>query len=185
MGHSPLNIRVWLGGLLATFALLWCVSLRFDGWAFKLFDFKKDDAFLDAAAFKQIATASIVALACAIFWLYATNYKWLTIFLQWIGSTKRYGDEDAWEYMFNSGRAEVEYIHLRDFDKKLAYAGWVEVWSDSEKQRELVLRDVIVYDFEGKKLFETARVYLARKADNIDIEFPYRPPAITGESNDQ
>ncbi len=38
----------------------------------------------------------------------------------------------------------------------------------SEKQR--------VYDFEGKVLFETPRVYLARKADNIDIEFQYRKP---------
>ena len=180
--------RTFVFGLVAylvTFALLWCVNLQFEGWAFKLFDFKKDGTFLDAVAFKQIAAASIVALVCAIFWLYATNYKWLTAFLQRIGATKRFGDEDVWEYMFNSGRAEVEYVHVRDFDKKLAYAGWVEVWSDSEKQRELVLRDVIVYDFEGKTLIETARVYLARKADNIDIEFPYRAPAITGESNDQ
>lgn len=180
--------RTFVFGLVAylvTFALLWGVSRWFDGWVFKLFDFKKDGTFLDPAAFKQIAAASIVAVACAISWLYATNYKLVTKFLQRIGSTKRYGDEDVWEYMFNSGRAEVEYIHFRDFDKKLAYAGWVEVWSNSEKQRELVLRDVIVYDFEGKELFETARVYLARKADNIDIEFPYRAPAITGESNGQ
>ena len=82
-----------------------------------------------------------------------------------------------WDYTFNSGRAEVEYIHLRDFDKKITYAGWVEAFSESEKQREVRLRDVIVYDFEGKVLFETPRVYLARKADAIDIEFPYRPPA--------
>lgn len=87
--------------------------------------------------------------------------------------------------MFNSGRAEVEYLHLRDFEKKLAYAGWVEVWSESEKQREVVLRDVIVSDFEGKELFKTPRVYLARKADNIDIEFPYTVQETAGEANDQ
>lgn len=118
--------------------------------------------------------ASCVALASAIIWLYAANYKWLTRVLKRIGATKRYGDEDVWEFMFNSGRAEVEYVHLRDFDKKLAFAGWVEAWSESERQRELVLKDVIVYDFEGNQLFETPRVYLARRADNIDIEFPYR-----------
>jgi hypothetical protein len=87
--------------------------------------------------------------------------------------------------MFNSGRPEVEYVHLRDFEKKLAYAGWVEVWSESEKTREIVLRDVAVSDFEGNELFRTPRVYLARKADNIDIEFPYTAPETAGERNDQ
>jgi hypothetical protein len=180
--------RTFIFGFVAyfvTFALFWCVSFLFEGWDFKLFDFKKDGTFLDGVAFKQIAAASIVAMACAILWLYATNYKCFTRFLQWMAATKRYGDEDVWDYMFNSGRAEVEYVHVRDFEKKITYAGWVEVWSESEKQRELVLRDVIVYDFEGKKLFETPRVYLARKADNIDIEFPYRAMATTGEANDE
>lgn len=178
--------RTFMFGLIAyliTFALLWFINLRYEGWAFKLFAFKKDSTFLDADAFREIAIASIVALLFAAIWLYASNYKWLTRILQNIGATKRYGDEDVWEYMFNSGRAEVEYVHVRDFDRKLSYAGWVEVWSESEKQRELVLRDVIVYDFDGHELFKTPRVYLARKAENIDIEFPYQPAANSGESN--
>jgi hypothetical protein len=111
-----------------------------------------------------------------VLWLYASTYKLLTQLLQQIKATKRYGDEDVWDYTFNSGRPDVEYVHVRDFDKKITYAGWVEAFSESEKQRELRLRDVLVYDFEGKVLFETPRVYLARKADNIDIEFPYREP---------
>jgi hypothetical protein len=69
-------------------------------------------------------------------------------------------------------------VHLRDFEKKPAYAGWVEVWSESEKTREIVLRDVAVSDFEGDELFRTPRVYLARKADNIDIEFPYTQSVV-------
>ena len=112
---------------------------------------------------------------CALLWLYGTNYKLLTRLLQSISATKRYGDEDVWDFTFNSGKPEVEYVHVRDFEKKITYAGWVEAFSETEKQRELRLRDVIVYDFEGNLLFETPRVYLARKMDNIDIEFPYRP----------
>jgi Family of unknown function (DUF6338) len=179
-----------LSAYLVTFALLWIVSLRYEGWGFTLFQFKKDATFLDATAFREIAITSIVAFVCAILWLYVTNYKLITWLLQKSGATKRYGDEDVWEYMFNSGRAEVEYVHVRDFDKKLTYAGWVEVWSESEKQRELVLRDVIVYDLESVELYKTPRLYLARKADNIDIEFPFRPSgtaepdASTGEPED-
>ena len=108
-------------------------------------------------------------------WLYASTYKLPTQLLQRMKATRRYGDEDVWDFTFDSGRPEVEYIHLRDFEKKITYAGYVEAFSETEKQRELRLRDVIVYDFEGNVLFETPRVYLARKMDNIDIEFPYRP----------
>ena len=154
----------------------------FDGWAFKLFDFKKDVTFLETKDFYQIGAACLIAFVFSILWLYQANNKWLTRLLQQIGATKRYGDEDVWEFMFNSNRAEVEYLHIRDFEKKITYAGYVEAWSESEKQRELVLRDVIAYDFEGNKLFETPRVYLARKMDNIDIEFPYRVPATSGEA---
>jgi hypothetical protein len=174
-----------LASYLVTFCVYWLASFAINGLNFQLFQLKKDTVFLDASAFHLIFAASVVSLICAILWLYATNNKIFTRFLQHIKATKRYGDEDVWDYMFNSGRAEVEYVHVRDFEKKLAYAGWVEVWSESEKQRELVLRDVIVYDFEGKTLFETPRVYLARKADNIDIEFPYKAPVTAGESNDQ
>ena len=180
--------RTFVFGITAyviTSSLCWCISFWADDWAFKFFDFKKDANFLDATAFREIVAASGVSLVCSILWLYATNRKWLGRFLQTIGATKRYGDEDVWDYMFNSGRAEVEYVHLRDFEKKLAYAGWVEVWSESEKQRELVLRDVIVSDFEGTELFKTPRVYLARKTDNIDIEFPYTVQETAGETNDQ
>jgi hypothetical protein len=147
------------------------------GLNFQVFEFKKDVEFLDGSSIKLIFYASLVSVFCAVLWLYGSNYKLLTRLMQWMKATKRYGDEDVWDFTFNSGRPEVEYIHLRDFEKKITYAGWVEAFSETEQQRELRLRDVIVYDFEGNVLFETARVYLARKMDNIDIEFPYRPGA--------
>jgi hypothetical protein len=176
--------RTFVFGLAAhsiTFFLYWCVSLRFVGWEFQLFELKKDSTFLDARSFRQIGVASAVALVFAILWLYATRYKWITRALQAIGATRRYGDEDVWEFMFNSGRAEVEYVHLRDFDKRIVYAGWVEIWSESERRRELVLRDVLVYDFDGHLLFDTPHMYLAREKGDMDIELPYRVSTATGE----
>ena len=171
--------RTFVFGLAAyvvTFCIYWMASWFIGGLNFQLFKFAKDVEFLDAGSIRLIFAASVVSVACAVLWLYASTYKLLTQLLQRIKATKRYGDEDVWDYTFNSGRPEVEYVHVRDFDKKITYAGWVEAFSESEKQRELRLRDVLVYDFEGKVLFETPRVYLARKADNIDIEFPYREP---------
>jgi hypothetical protein len=178
--------RAFIFGLfsyLILFALSWLLSLRYGEMGFRMFQIKKDESFLDAAAFKEIAFASVVAIICSVLWLYVTNYKLITRLLQAIGATKRYGDEDVWEFMFNSSRAEAEYCHLRDFDKKITYAGWVDSYSETAKQRELVLRDVIVWNFEGQQLFEVPRVYLARKSDNIDIEFPYRA-SEPGASNE-
>jgi hypothetical protein len=169
--------RTFVFGLAAyvvTYCVYWLASLVMPGISFQVFHFKKDDEFLDANSVWLIFSASLVSVACAVLWLYVGTYKLMTRFFQLIGATKRYGDEDVWDYTFNSGTAEVEYIHLRDFNKKLTYAGWVEAFSETEKQREIRLRDVIVYDFDGEQLFDTPRMYLARKMDDIDIEFPYR-----------
>jgi len=164
------------------FAVLWFLSLFQGDIGFRLFQIKKDESFLDADALKEVFFASLVAVICSVLWLYITNYKLLTWVLQKIHATKRYGDEDVWEFMFNSSRAEAEYVHLRDFEKKITYAGWVETFSETEKQRELILRDVVVHAFEGNVLFESPRIYLARKADDIDIEFPYRGGATNEQS---
>lgn len=156
------------------YGVAWALGYVFGDLGLKMPQLKKEEAFLDASTFREIFFASLVAVICSIVWLYVTNYKLITRFLQAIGATKRYGDEDIWEFMFNSRRAEVEFVNLRDFKKKLTYTGWVEAFSESEKQREIVLRDVIVYDFDSNIIMETERVYLARSADNIDIEFPYK-----------
>src|ERR1700730_3671249 len=68
--------RTFVFGLIAyliTFALMWCANLLYDGWSFKLFEFKKDATFLDQGAFGEIAIASIVALVGRELWLYAAN----------------------------------------------------------------------------------------------------------------
>ena len=38
-----------------------------------------------------------------------------------------------------------------------------------------MFRDVILYDFDGNKILESPRMYIARAMDDIDLEFPYNP----------
>ena len=152
------------------------VSMCFFGWPFSLADLSDASAkgILTPAIFKEVASAIFVGVVLAIIWLFASNHKWDTRFLQWIGATKTYGDEDVWDFTFNSPVAAVEYIHFRDFANKIVYAGWVKEFSETEKLRELVLRDAQIFDFDGNKLFDTPLVYLARDPENIHIEFPYQ-----------
>ncbi len=147
------------------------------GWPFSLSDVSAAAAtgLFTPAVFKEIASATFIGLVLAILWLYGSNYKWDTRFLQWIRATKTYGDEDVWDFTLNSPIAAVEYAHFRDFANQIVYAGWVQEFSETDKLRELVLRDAQIYDFEGNLLFETPLVYLARNPDNVHVEFPYRP----------
>lgn len=126
------------------------------------------DNFID-----EILLSIPISFGLAIIWIASSNHKWLTRLLQFIHVTKRYGDEDVWDFTFNSSQAAVEYVHVRDFDKNITYGGWVNAFSESGKLRELVLRDVIIYDSEGNET-EVPLLYIARDPADIHIGFPYK-----------
>ena len=122
--------------------------------------------------FIDIFAATGIAIVLSILHLYG-NYKLFTRFVQAIKATKTFGDEDVWDFVFNaSSLSTVDYLHFRDFENRVVYAGYVNLFSESGQLRELVLRDVIVYDFDGEEMYKVARMYLARERDNIHIEFP-------------
>ena len=136
---------------------------------------QRDTYTLDASSVGEIGAASVAALVLSILWLYVTNAKVPVGIVQRIGATRRFGDEDVWDFTFNSRNAEVEYVHVRDFDNQLTYAGWVDVFSETGGTRELVLRDVNVTAIDGTEGYTVPRLYLARPMDKITIEFPYAP----------
>ena len=123
----------------------------------------------------EILSAVGVSLVLSLAWVYVSTYKVLNRFLRKIKATKRYGDEDVWDFVFNASGPSSEYVNIRDFKKEIVYSGYVQIFSESEKLRELVLRDAQVFDFEGRKLFDMPNIYIARAPDDIDLEFPYKP----------
>ncbi|MER9329441.1 DUF6338 family protein [Mesorhizobium sp. M0488] len=123
----------------------------------------------------QTLWAILIGFSASIIWLYAVNYKILTRILQGVRATKRYGDEDVWEFTFNSDSADVQFVHIRDFANRVVYSGWVSVFSETEKLRELVLSEVDIYDFEGNLISSPPRLYIARAPEGLHIEFPIQP----------
>ena len=121
----------------------------------------------------EIVISTGLSLVLAVLWLYLAKNKVLVRILGWIRATNRYGDEDVWDYTFNSSLPNVQYVHVRDFDKDITYAGWVEAFSASGELRELLLRDVIIYDRIGRAA-AIPLMYLARIRSDIHIEFPAR-----------
>ena len=145
----------------------------------------KDSYTLDPSILWQTFAVAASSFLFATAWLFVTNRKWPIRFMQAIGATKRYGDEDVWDFTFNSRDAAAEYVHVRDLENDLTWSGWVDLFSETGRTRELVLRDVEVRDIEGELLYNVPRIYLARPSDAITIEFPYGGDSKTGVNDDE
>ncbi|KQT88380.1 DUF6338 family protein [Aurantimonas sp. Leaf443] len=134
----------------------------------------------------EIAVASCVAVVGGVLWLYGEQYKLVTRALQAIGATRRYGDEDVWDFTFTSTSSALRYVHVRDFSQNAVFAGWVESFSETGMMRELVLSGVQVYNSDtGEFIYATPRVYLARQPDGMTIEFPAQPEQIRQSPDDR
>ena len=170
---SQFILRGFMFGLVV-YAVEFVVYTIF-GVPFHVADFAEASAHdvVSRAILWEVLWALLISVLLSILWLYTSRYKLLTRGLQFIGATKKFGDEDVWDYTFNSTNIEVEYIHLRDFENECVYAGWVNTFSETDKVRELVMLDVIVYGLDGAELYKTPRLYLARDPGSIHIEFPY------------
>jgi hypothetical protein len=136
-------------------------------------ELKKDVPFIvDARYLTEFLAAIVVSLFCSIVWLYVTNYRLAGRFLRFAGATKKYGDEDVWDFSFNAPDAWSEYVYVRDYKNAKVFSGWVRAFSENENIRELLLRDVEVFDLEGRRLYASPLIYLGRPPDSVDIEFP-------------
>ncbi|MBO1022918.1 hypothetical protein IPV08_23455 [Methylobacterium sp. SD274] len=166
---------------IASYAITYGIYTLF-GANFELINIDKPALFTGAVV-KEVLIATVVSFICGLLWLYASNYKITARFLQYINATKRFGDEDVWDFTFNSRSKSVVYVHWRDFDQKLVYAGYVNTFSESGEVREIVMRDVTVYDFEGNKQYDVPMLYLAKKSDSIHIEFPIQNVETSGNDD--
>lgn len=128
---------------------------------------------LSAEIVDDIIVATFVGLIISPFWLALKRYKIITRILQSIKVTNRYGDEDVWDFTLNSTDIRTRFVNLRDERTKLTFSGYVEVFSEDPSLRELLLREVSVYDTEtGEPAFQTPRIYLAREPKEMMLEFP-------------
>ncbi|MFA7567540.1 MAG: DUF6338 family protein [Alkalispirochaeta sp.] len=117
--------------------------------------------------YRAVGISFIVGLCAA----YVHNHKLINRFGRFLKITHSFGDEDVWEYIYNS--PDVEWIYLRDHVQNLTYYGRVTSYSDSHQPREVVLSNVIAYDnLSGEQLYELDGVYVARDNGAMTIEIP-------------
>ncbi len=126
---------------------------------------------------KEVMYASIVAIPIAFILAFLSRKR----FINWLGKklkvTHIISDNDVWEDYLDLWNGK--WVFVRDEIRKLIYYGYIDLYSESGKNRELVLRDVDVYDntYDTKKeniteLYKLESIYLSRSNDRITIEIP-------------
>ncbi|MBL7075005.1 hypothetical protein ISS37_07190 [candidate division KSB1 bacterium] len=124
----------------------------------------------------EIFFVSIIAIINGFILSYMINRKSLHRTAQSLRITKKFAEIDVWDLLFNSSDDEMKWVLIRDIKNDLIYEGWIEAFSDTVKENELFIRDVIVYqNSTDQELYKVPGLYLARNRDEITIEFPALP----------
>ncbi len=141
--------------------------------------FFDEKATLDLA---EIFFVSLLSVPLALLASYSYRFKWLNKIGQKIKATTRFGDEDIWDFFHHSPAVRGQWVTVRDHKLKLYYFCWIQNFSDTGKERELLLREVDVYhDETGERLYKTDVMYLSRKNDELTVEAMIASPEVLGE----
>lgn len=115
------------------------------------------------------ATITSVFLAFIISFLY--NYNFLNWFARLIKATKRYGDEDVWHYLHTNYLKDIDWFVVRDLKNDLMYLGNITAYSETEKERELLIKNADVYrNSTSELMYEVQEVYICLAKNDITIE---------------
>lgn len=143
-------------------------------------DFKTYSALFDekiSIPGSEVIYATIVSIPVAFIFSFLSKKR----FVNWLGNktsvTHLISDNDVWEDYLDLWTGK--WVFVRDEMRKLIYFGYIDLYSESGKNRELVLRDVDVYDdrYENRNedysfLYKLESIYLSRSIDQITIEIP-------------
>ncbi len=123
-----------------------------------------------------IACSTMVSVPVAAAVSFAYRKKYWNKLCQKIGVSQKYGDEDVFNFLLDSGgpgRSSAWYV-VRDHKQNLVYYGAITTWSDHGADRELILSDVDVHSNVGAAslLYSCRSLYICRNRDDLSIELP-------------
>jgi len=125
--------------------------------------------------FLATALAPLVGLTVSL----ALNRHWLNRLAESIHVSNKFGDIDVWARTFNSPDLTDAWVVVRDFNRDLAFEGWVNAFAETYELNELLLRDVRVYQSSTSQfLYEVNSMYLTRPKDSLTIEFRRGEPQV-------
>lgn len=120
-------------------------------------------------AWGEIGLSAIVALLLAFVVSAVANHNVLYRVAARLGISRRFGEPDVWSHFLNS--PEIRWIAVRNLADDIIYEGFVQAYSDTGADPQLLLSDVSVYRAStGTKLHDRKRVYLTPRKESVIIE---------------
>ena len=120
-------------------------------------------------AWGEITLSALVALLLAVLVSAAVNHNVLHRLAGRLRVSRRFGQADVWGHFLDSPK--TNWIIVRDVNADLMYEGWVDAFSDTGADPQLLLSEVSVYRAStGTKLHDRKRVYLTPRKESVIIE---------------
>lgn len=158
-------------GLIITFA-------NFQGWT-------STQVFISQAVFDdttpvpwvEISFTTVIGFVLA----FIASFFYTRNAINWLGRifrvTSMFGNKDVWDFYHKNYGSE--WVFVRDHKIGLVYFGHILAYSDSDKERELIIKDVDVFDNKTSEFqYKTPVIYISRSRDDLSIELP----DLTGNS---
>ena len=125
--------------------------------------------------FKEILAATTISIFVGCIFSYFIKYKLLYRIAYKIKLSNKHGDIDLWSSIMNNDKIP-KLVIIKDKEKNRIYYGWVGSFSSIKDILEIYLYNVTIYESQGNEItnkFYTPGLYLTRKSDNIEMQFPY------------
>jgi len=121
----------------------------------------------------EVFYATAISIPLAIIISYIETKKYLNNIARYAKISARFSEPDVWGYVLNSETLNyIEWVTLRDKKNNLIYQGKVRAFSDSFKEAEILLEDVLVFNNDtGEKLYHVDALYLTLETSNIEMQF--------------
>ncbi len=120
----------------------------------------------------EILFCCVIGLLLGFVAAFITNRKVIHKLGNLLGASKRYGDEDVWDFFLNS-KATPSWVYVKDHKLNLLYFAEIAAFSDTGRDRELILENAAVYEIgSAEKLFSRDMIYLSRESFDLTIDIP-------------
>jgi hypothetical protein len=136
---------------------------------------------------KEIMAASIMAIIEAFIISGIITHGLVNRIARRFRVSRKSGKLDVWHFSFDS--PDVRWVVVRDIAHDLVFEGWVQGFSDTARNPELLMREVRIYrNSTGEQLYEVGGLYISRDQKDITIEmadFGYTIPKEGGKKDEQ
>ena len=159
--YLSLQIIAWTQALLPEpFQILYPLRGPLDSW--NIISNSKSDL-------GEIFGATILSVPIALTTAFVINHKIFHRIANKLGVSGKYGDENLYSFYLNS--KEIDWVYVRDFERKLTYQGRVFSFSETDKIQEIVLSEVTVFGYDDSdEYYSVPTAYLCRTLGSITIE---------------